>query len=25
MFMAKENGKWSIAAFQNTPVKEQTR
>lgn len=25
MFMAKENGKWSIAAFHNTPIREQTR
>jgi uncharacterized protein (TIGR02246 family) len=25
MFMAKENGKWSIAAFHNTPIQEQTR
>lgn len=25
MFMAKENGKWSIAAFHNTPIKAQFR
>jgi len=25
MFMTKENGKWSIAAFQNTPVQTENR
>jgi len=25
MVMTKENGKWSIAAFQNTPIEEQRR